>query len=221
MRGRLRTMAYELTVAECRERHRIARDLHDGIGQLLAVARFKVMELRQSPAAEHASHLDELSELLEEASRATRSATFDLSTPALELGLDEALRSLAQRLGRNPSSTYHVVGRLPAVALSPAVLAVLYRVARELALNAQRHARARQISIRLEGDDRQLRIMVSDDGIGIAADWTRRSLSPEAGFGLLSARAQMQAIGGDLALESGPGAGTQATVSLPLEHPPC
>jgi signal transduction histidine kinase len=88
-------------------------------------------------------------------------------------------------------------------------------------LNVQRHAQARQISIRLDGDARQLRITVSDDGIGIAADWTRRALSPEGGFGLLSAHAQMQALGGDLALESGPGAGTQATVTLPLDAPPC
>jgi signal transduction histidine kinase len=221
LRGRLRTLAYELTVAEARERSRIARDLHDEIGQLLAVARFKVMELRHCPAPANLAHLDELGQLLDQAARATRSATFDLQSPALELGLEEALRGLAQRLGRHSAAAFHVAGHMPAVVLPPPVLSVLYRVTRELTLNAQRHARARQISIGLDSDAQQLRITINDDGIGIPADWSQRTASPEGGFGLLSAHAQMQALGGDLVVESGPGAGTQATVSLPLEQPPC
>ncbi len=221
MRGRLRTLAYELTVAESRERGRIARDLHDGIGQLLAVARFKVMELRQGTPADNLAHLDELGQLLDQAARATRSATFDLQTPALELGLDEALRGLVQRLGLNSVAVFHLAGQMPPVALPQPVLAVLYRVTRELTLNAQRHARARQIGINLGGDAQQLRITVNDDGIGIAADWSQRAVSPEGGFGLLSAHAQMQALGGDLVVESGPGLGTQALISLPWEPAPC
>lgn len=221
LRERLRTLAYELTVAESRERSRIARELHDEIGQLLAVARFKVMELRHCPAPANLAHLDELGQLLDQAARATRSATFDLQSPALDLGLEEALRGLVQRLGRHSAAVFHVAGQMPPVALAHPVLSVLYRVTRELTLNAQRHARARQIGIELKGDAQQLRITVSDDGIGIADDWAHRAASPEGGFGLLSAHAQMQALGGDLVLESGPGAGTQATVSLPLGLPPC
>ncbi|MEX8518898.1 MAG: sensor histidine kinase [Leptothrix sp. (in: b-proteobacteria)] len=205
-------------MAETRERQRIARELHDEIGQLLAVARFKVHELRSCPPDEHAPHLEELGQLLEQASRATRSATFDLSSPALSLGLDEALRSLTQRLSRQAATVFHFEGQMPALNWSQPMLAVLYRVTRELAVNAQRHAHARQVGLRLQVDARQLRITVSDDGIGIAPDWAKRGLRRDGGFGLVSCHAQMKALGGTLVVESGVGSGTLATMTLPLEQ---
>lgn len=218
LRQGLRTLAYELTVAEARERDRIALELHDGLGQLLAAARFKVNELRQCPPGEHAPHLDELVDLLTQASRATRSATFDLSNPALRLGLDEALRGLAQRLARRSGPTFHVDGHMPAWHWPEPVVSVLYRVVRELALNVQRHAHARQAWIRLGSRDGLLTITVSDDGIGMVPESAARGLSREGGFGLVSALAQMQALGGTLVVESGAGSGTVATVSLPQER---
>lgn len=219
LRQGLRTLAYELTVAEARERDRIALELHDGIGQLLAAARFKVNELRQCAAHELAAHLDELGNLLTQASRATRSTTFDLSSPALRLGLEEALVSLAQRLTRRDGPAFHVDGHLPLLPLPEPVVSVLYRVVRELALNVQRHAHARQAWIRLHSDEHGLTIAVCDDGIGMVPEGAACGLSREGGFGLVSALAQMQALGGTLLVESGEGSGTVATVSLPLEQP--
>jgi signal transduction histidine kinase len=63
-------------------------------------------------------------------------------------------------------------------------------------------------------DDRGLQISVKDDGVGFNAGETRSRFSPEGGFGLVSAEAQMQAIGGQLAIDSSPGRGTTATVTL-------
>lgn len=219
LRQGLRTLAYELTVAEARERDRIARHLHDEIGQFLAAARFKLSELRKCPAAEQGALFDELGGLLAQASRATRSATFDLSSPALRLGLHEALLSLAQRMTRKAGPVFRVDGVMPLHPWPEAVQSVLYRVVRELALNVQRHAHARQAWIRLHSDALRFCISVSDDGIGIAPGWSQRGVSPEGGFGLLSAQAQMQALGGTLALESGVGSGTLATLRLPLGLP--
>lgn len=228
LRQGLRALAYELTVSEARERDRIARDLHDEIGQFLAAARFKLTELRQCLPAEQPALFDELGGLLAQASRATRSATFDLSSPALRLGLEEALRGLAHRLTRKDGPIFRVEGEMPPHPGSEAVQSVLYRVVRELALNVQRHAHARQAWIRLHSDGLRLSVSVSDDGIGIAPDWSQRGVSRDGGFGLVSAQAQMQALGGTLALESGAGSGTLATLTLPLEplearariHPP-
>lgn len=218
LRRGMRTLAYELTMAEARERGRIARELHDDIGQLLAVARFKVLELRDGPADERNACLDELGELLEQAARATRSATFDLSCPALALGLDEALRSLAQRLHRNGGPLIRVEGEMPPTAWSEPVLSVLYRVVRELVVNAQRHARARLVRVCLSTEGSHFVVSVADDGIGIGSDWAARGVSPDGGFGLVSAHAQMQALGGTLVLESGSGSGTEATATLPLQR---
>lgn len=220
LRAGLRTLAYELTLAEARERERIARGLHDEIGQLLAVAHFRVGLLRSEqamPAERQAEALRELSDLLLQATRATRSATFELGSPTLRLGFEEALVELIDRLRRTGGPPFRLDGHLPPGPLPEPVLCVLYRVVRELALNVQRHARARQAWIELGGDTTRLTIRVVDDGIGLRPDWADRGLSPDGGFGLVSACAQMQALGGTLRLESGLGAGTHATLSVPLE----
>jgi signal transduction histidine kinase len=214
LRRALQALAHELTVAEARERERIARDLHDEIGQTLTVARFSVQQLRRTPPAEQAGALDELDQMLAQASRAIRSATFDLSSRVLDLGLEEALVELAGRLTRSGHTLFRVEGHLPPVEWPEPARWVLYRVVRELASNVLRHAEARQAVFALAGDGRGLQITITDDGVGIATDWAERSPSREGGFGLVSAYAQMQALGGSLVVESGLGKGTRATVRL-------
>lgn len=214
---RLQTLAYELTVAETRERQRIAHLLHDEIGQLLAMAQFRLGELSQglSTDANQVSAFEELRMLLNQAAQATRTATFELHSPVLhQLGLEAALQSLAQRLQRSSKMRVHLSCDLKDLALADAVLSVLLRTVRELALNAQRHAQAANLWIALGHDDRGLQISVKDDGVGFSPGETSSRFSPEGGFGLVSAEAQMQAIGGQLAIDSSPGCGTTATVTL-------
>lgn len=215
LRRGLRALAHELTLAEVRERERIARDLHDEIGQILTVARFMVQSLKGMPTEKQGPQLDELSDMLTQASRATRSATFDLSSHVLDLGLEEALIELAGRLTRAGGPVFRVDGHLPPVEWPKPASWVLYRVARELVANVQRHSGAQLGVIRLGGDKQGLTIEVVDDGIGIEADWASRGSSREGGFGLVSAYAQMRALGGALTVESGAGCGTLARMSLP------
>lgn len=212
----LRTLAYQITVAEARERERIAIGLHDEIGQFLTVARLKLGELRQFTGAEPAhALLDDIGTLLAQASRATRSATFDLSSPVLRLGLEQALRSLAERLARDsPLDVSFECAAVPSV-LPDAVLAVVFRSVRELCLNVQKHAGAGEVDIRAQWDGRSLSVSVADDGVGFDAA-ACGSFSRTGGFGLASTQWQMQAIGGRLDLISTPGQGTRATLVLPV-----
>jgi len=217
MNRRLQTLAYELTVAEARERQRIAHLLHDEIGQLLAMAQLRLGELGQSRPtdADQATVFEELRALLTQAAQATRTATFELHSPVLhQLGLEAALQSLAQRLQRGSTMRIHLSCDLKDLALANAVLSVLLRTVRELALNAQKHANAANLWIVLGHDDSGLQISVKDDGVGFDAGEAPNRFSPEGGFGLVSAEAQMQAIGGQLAIDSSPGRGTTATVTL-------
>lgn len=218
LRDGLRTLAHELTVAEARERSRIARDLHDDIGQKLAAARFKVNELKPGLPPALVDICDELSALLAQASQAVRTASFDLSSPALRLGLHEALTDLAQRLARQGGPAFRIRGRPPPLQWAEPVISVLYRVARELMLNVVRHAHARHAWVAFSHDEQVLTIRVGDDGLGIAPDWAAQGADREGGFGLVSARAQMLALGGGLEVESGPGNGTLATLTLPLRR---
>jgi len=215
-RGHLRTLAYEITVAEARERERIALGLHDEIGQFLTLARLKLGALRDSPPGVEASELlDEIASLLAQASHATRSATFDLSSPVLRLGLEQALRSLADRLAADSRLQVIFDGALPPLHLPEAVQAVVFRGVRELCLNVQKHAHAARVSISAWGDGRSLKLCVADDGVGFRTDASRGVFSRTGGFGLASTQAQIQAIGGRLEISSCAGLGTRITILLP------
>jgi signal transduction histidine kinase len=98
------------------------------------------------------------------------------------------------------------------------VLAVLFRNTRELLTNVVEHARATQVSVRFDCIDDALRITVADDGRGFAARETERRSSGEGGFGLFSIRERMTDFGGALGIESAPGKGCTAILSLPQER---
>jgi signal transduction histidine kinase len=215
---RLRSLAYELTVAEARERERIALGLHDDIGQILAMVRYKLAELGVAlglpPDSPATGLLDEAQVLVRQASDATRSATFDLHSPVLrQLGFKTALESLAQRVNRSGGLRVSVAGEMPPLPLPEPVLSVVFRVVRELLFNVQKHAGARVAMVSLGGSARRWELRVSDDGCGFAV--AARRCGPEGGYGLVSAEAQMQAVGGALEILSAPGQGTCATVTLP------
>lgn len=212
------TLAYQITAAETRERERIALGLHDEIGQFLTLARLKLGELRETTDTYAAkSLLDELGSLLSQASRATRSATFDLYSPVLRLGLEQALRSLGERLARDSRLNVSIDCRLAPLTLPETMLAVLFRGVRELCLNVQKHARARSVRLTARSEGRQLCVRLSDDGVGFgAAPAAGTRFDRGGGFGLFSTRLQMQAIGGRLEIGAAPGGGTCATILLPL-----
>ena len=213
----LQTLAYELTVAESRERERIARGLHDVIGQVLSMARFKLGELREVALPEARNVLmDDLGELLAQATRATRSATFDLSCPSLQLGLLPALESLAHRMRQETKLVVRVEGQLPPLMIPEPVVAVLFRVAREFGLNVHKHARASSMCFELCSRPDELSICVTDDGIGFQRTVLGARFSPDGGFGLFSVEAQVEAIGGHVEIDTAPGRGTRASVILPL-----
>ena len=217
-RRRLKFLAYEVTVAEIRERTRVASELHDGLGQLLAIAQMRLDELEQSiDRADMLRQIAELRSLIAEASAEARSATFDLHSPVLkELGLQAAIEALGHRLARPGGTQVVIDGRIGALDLNDTVQAIVLRVVRELLLNVYKHAHARHVAITLSSTSHMLTIRVSDDGQGFEAPQLPRPFSPQGGFGLPSAEAQMRALGGRLDLRSARGSGTTVTVSLNL-----
>jgi signal transduction histidine kinase len=187
------------------------------IGQVLTMARFKIGELREAALPEARNLLmDELGELLAQATRATRSATFDLCCPSLQLGLLPALESLAHRMRQETKLAVRVEGYIPALPIPESVVAVLFRVVREFALNVHKHAHASSLCFELRSRPDELSICVADDGNGFRRAALGAKFSPDGGFGLFSVDAQVEAIGGHVEIDSAPGRGTRATVILPL-----
>lgn len=210
-------LAYELAAAEARERRRIANGLHDEIGQVLAIIGLKLAALGTASARDEiAGQVKELLSFVAQAQQATRSATFELSCPVLQhIGLQAAIGNLAERLNGVAGISIRVQGDISAVAIPEPGATVAFRIVRELLMNAIKHSRARSVSIDCVQTGNELRLAVRDDGVGIA-----RQLDPPSqngGYGLHNIEAQIQALGGWLALSSA-ASGTQIEFALPLRR---
>jgi len=213
----LRQMSFDAAVAEERERRRIATDLHDRMGQALALAQIKLTSVRGELSGEVRAAVDGAVELLEQAHIDARTLIFDLSPPILyDLGLGEALAWLAEDLEKRHGIKVEVTDDKASKPLDDASKGVVFRAVRELLMNVLKHAKAPAATVSLTRTDDNCRIDVEDRGAGF--DPTA-PLSPQGGggFGLLSVRAQIARLGGVLDVKSAPGRGTLASVLVPLQ----
>jgi CheY-like chemotaxis protein len=219
---RLQALASELTLAEQRERKRLASELHDYLAQILALGRIKMSQLRQKVTdqpPEVPQLVAEVDNLLEKAGEYTRSLMAKLNPPVLdELGLPSALTWLAKQM---PLHGLLVEVRLSQerVPLPDDQAVLLFQSVRELLINVAKHAGIDRAVVSLTVDeDEQLRIEVHDEGRGF--DPVAMEAKSENGhFGLFSVRERMQAMGGRLDVRSRPNEGTTIIMTLPLATP--
>jgi len=194
--------------AEEDERHRIARELHDEVGQQLTVVLLGLKQVRQRAPAELVEEL----ELVRESARAglddVRRVARELRPGVLEdLGLHSALAALATGFGAHggPTVRRSIAPGLPA--LPPATELVVYRVAQEALTNAARHAGASRVELTLQRLGDLVVLGVDDDGRGLPVDAT--------GAGLRGMRERARSVGGELAVTGRPGRGTRVRLSVP------
>lgn len=219
---RLKSLAVQLTLAEERERRRIAEDLHDYIGQSLALARMQLAAAGKGlpKSDERAALFDDVSQTLLKAIQDTRNLTFELSSPSLnELGLAAAISEWMDEYVMNMRGIEaRFVDHAQNVQLDVDQRTILFRNVRELLTNAIKHARAKNISVWLESTAEGLEITVQDDGVGFDSSIYRQSVDDCKGFGLFSVRERMSDLGGKLTLDSQPGAGCKAALVLPIKE---
>ena len=210
----LRALAAELPLIEERERRRLATDLHDGLTQLLALACVRLPEPQEGPQTLPPGLISEIRRLLQQAEATARSLTFQLSPPALyELGLIEAVRDLAEQLGKTNGLVIEVRAPSPTAVADERLRVVLFRSIRELLMNVVKHAQANRATVTLEAAGGRMRVQVSDDGRG----FDPALLTAEGrGFGLLSIRERLHQCGGSLRIDSTPGEGTVCVLEVPL-----
>jgi two-component system, NarL family, sensor histidine kinase UhpB len=195
-----RESARRALAAETHERRRIARDLHDEVGQMLTVAMLDLdAAVRSGDRAVIERAREEIRTSAEEVRRIARRVRPELLD---DLGLPSALRSLAARVGRDSSVEVErrIDSGLPELTEDEEL--VLYRVAQEALTNAARHGGASRVELRLGACDGGVELSVEDDGHGFDA-----SRSPE-GDGIRGMRERALLIGADLRIRSSPGAGT-------------
>jgi signal transduction histidine kinase len=201
-----------LVTAREEERRRLRRDLHDGLGPVLASLAMEADGAREwlsSDPDRVEATLADVTVKAQVALQDIRRLVYDLRPPALdELGLIGALRQSAANMPNGLQIEIEAPESLPA--LSAAVEVAAYRIAQEALNNVQQHAHARTCRVRLSVQD-DLQLEVSDDGVGLAT-------GARAGVGLISMRERAAELGGRCVIESRSEGGTRVLAYLPLAN---
>jgi two-component system sensor histidine kinase UhpB len=193
------------------ERSRIARELHDEVGQTLTGVMLQVEGLAAKIPADLRDQLDELRETARSGTEEVRRIARQLRPEALEdLGLQSALAALSNAFG--DQAGIDVARRLNcSPPLSDDQELVVYRVAQEALTNVARHASATRVELRLEHERERAVLTVRDDGRGLAP-----GTLPSSG-GIRGMRERAMLIGAQLEIDSGHGRGTEIKLSIPLD----
>ena len=219
---RLKALASQLTIAEEKERKRIATDLHDDVCQSLALLRMQVSKARKKASAPAlTTQLDDISETLLQTLQRTRHLMSDLSSPSMnEIGLSAAISELLEDLAkkRHNLETEFIdeTTDLPRNMLDDTVRAILYRNVRELLTNIIKHARAQKVSVYIQKVDDLVLLSVRDDGIGFDPGAISRSNGQKSGFGLFSIKERMSDMNGTFEVVSAPGKGCKVLLTVPV-----
>lgn len=210
----LRRLSRELCLAEERERRHLAEDLHDHLGQGLALIKIKLQELRgDSALGGHNRALDNLVALSDQAIRYTRGLTFELSPPVLyELGLGPALEWLGESLERKHGLKVKVKDH-GSGELDDTIKVMLWKCCRELTHNVVKHAQAKKLDIALKADQDQITVTVQDNGVGFDHATVKQRTAHH--FGLFSIEERLRDLGGTLVVDSTSGQGSCIRLTIP------
>jgi two-component system sensor histidine kinase UhpB len=212
---RLRKLNRELLLAREEEGARIARELHDDVGQRLALVSVGLSRLRRVYAeAAPASGRDilHLQEQTGSIVRSLRDLSHQLHPAALEhVGLATALEMKCDEIRQATGLGVRLFNQGETSTIPRDVALCLFRVAQEGLTNVVRHSGARGVELSLRREGNELRLRVTDDGRGF-----NPSTLDGAGLGLYSVAERVRGVGGRMAVDSAPGAGTTLRVVVPL-----
>lgn len=212
----LRALAKELSLAEDRERKRLAADLHDRIAQNLAIASLKLDALRKRLTTKESEIAQQVGELVAQSIRETRALVFEMSPPILdELGLEAAIEWLARTLTEAHGIPCTVEADQPCDPLDEDLRTILFQGVRELLFNVIKHSRATAARVRLNEVEGATRIEVQDDGVGFDTAIVKRPDSQDHGFGLFSLGERLRFLGGDIRITSNAEPGTRVEMTVP------
>lgn len=217
--GELRALATEISLAEERERRRVATQLHDTVVQFLAFAKLKLGLLQQKISGEESGHtLAEVESLLQEALSRSRAVMYELSSSALyEISFEEAIRTLVKQYQEQYSLPvqFHDDGEPKPLGMDLQI--VLFQSLRELLVNMLDRDNVTEAEVTLSRQGDQVALVVKDNGV------SRPTLRPPAPdderrrIGMLSIRERLRYFGGQLLIETAPDRGTTATLLAPVE----
>jgi signal transduction histidine kinase len=212
----LRYLTGRLMQIQDAERRRVARDVHDGLGQYLVGVKMGIDQLGRRLAHDPTCHdsLSEISVLLDQAINETRTISHLLHPPLLdEIGLGSALAAYADGFAKRSgiSVTFDVARNLGR--LDSDIETALFRVVQECLLNVHRHSNSATASVSLHRENGKIRLRVCDEGVGMISP--KDSEGVGLGVGLLGIRERIRQLEGKLEIISEKGKGTEVVALVP------
>jgi signal transduction histidine kinase len=202
------TATNSLLEGETKERARLSRDLHDGLGGMLSVARLKISTMKGNLTIpeENVATLNTAIDLLDNSIKELRRVAHNLMPESLmKYGLNAALTDFCRSAGK---VTYHFFGEDKRQDEKLEIAA--YRIVNELVNNAIKHSQAENINVQLITDENRLHIIVEDDGRG----FDLKSVEANGGTGLRNIRSRVTSFGGKIEMITAPGQGTEVNVEF-------
>jgi PAS domain S-box-containing protein len=215
--SRIRTILEQLITAQENERRRIARDLHDNLGQRMTVLHLKLDALRRKAGEALEHDIVDLQLYAQQIDRDLRFFTWELRPAGLyQLGLVPALEDYVRQWSVN----YGIQAEFDALGLGSERLPFdieinLFRIAQEALHNVFKHAQATKVEVLLQRLETRVILIIEDNGVGI--DSTKSHGETRHGFGLTSMRERAELMRGTCRFESVPGSGTTVIVSVALD----
>jgi len=215
-RHQLRQLSAHLQSIREKERTRIARELHDELGQLLTALNTDIVLLKNKiPEGQKAlsERAESMSSLVELTMQTVKRIYMGLRPGMLDhLGLTAAISWQAEEFSRRTGIACKVSFNPEDMVIEPDLTTTIFRIFQETLTNVQRHAKATKVTVRLKATDKHLEFIVKDNGKGIADEQLRK---PDS-FGLLGIKERVYHWGGREAIVGGIGKGTTITISIPL-----
>ncbi len=217
----LRMYSQRLIQAQEAEREKIARELHDQIGQVLTAVRINLQSIQRSYGSdENIPRFDESIAIVDEALGSVRELSIELRPSLLDdLGLTAALRWYVDHYSQRTGITAEVLngskedGRLPRE-----LETACFRIAQEALTNVARHAQASSVSVQLQRSREKMWLTVIDDGVGFDIDDLRQNMQTASALGLRGMEERALAVGGFIKIDSGLGRGTRVHATFPLRQ---
>lgn len=217
----LQMFSRQLIEAQEDERRRIARELHDQIGQVLTAVKMNLHTAQQgSQASEITPYIKDNIEAVDEALRLVRDLSVDLRPPVLDdFGLVTALRWYVDRYTKRTGLEVDMVIELPDEdeRFFRELETACFRIAQEALTNIVRHAQASHVVLQLVKDENDLLLSVKDNGLGFDVESLRKRAPRAATLGLISMQERAHAAGGNIEIDSVISQGTEVRFRLNLE----
>ena len=218
----IKTMAMELSVAEERERCRIAGELHDQVAPKLLLGKMRIHSLLDLlPAGVGDDAIESIVALIEESFSDIRSLTFQLWPPILaNAGLEAALKWLGQEFEENYGLMVRITDDNSFKPLKYEMRSAIFQIVRELLLNVVKHSGTQNAWITIKRTNDIINIKVEDDGCGAdLASFSYDNPKP-GGFGIFNIKSKIEYLGGEMLIESAHGSGTRVFITAPLDTTP-